>query len=111
MSVNNATGEELTDMMIKLGRLSFMILMYVFGAFLLFGEQFVTLWVGGGEAENSLRYNSNECRQIYIIALMIMIGYTLPLLQAFGNSLLEAKNKVSYTVSYTHLTLPTILLV
>jgi len=96
MSVNKATGEELTNMMIKLGRLSFIILMYVFGAFLLFGEQFINLWVGGGELEGSLRYNIHECREIFIIALMIMIGYTLPLLQAFGNSLLEAKNKVSY---------------
>ena len=96
MAVNNANGEQLTDMMIKIGRLSFMILMYVFGAFLLYGEQFINLWVGGGETENSTRYNASECQEIYFIALIIMIGYTLPLLQAFGNSILEAKNKISF---------------
>lgn len=96
MSVNNASGEELTSMMIKLGRLSFIILMYVFGAFMLYGEQFINLWVGGGESGNSGRYTLSECREIYYIALAIMVGYTLPLLQAFGNSILEAKNKLSF---------------
>ncbi|MCK8520591.1 oligosaccharide flippase family protein [Aquimarina sp. D1M17] len=95
MSVGNATGEELTNMMIRLGRLSFMILMYVLGAFVLYGEQFINLWVGG-VAENDGKYTSSECREIYIIALMIMVAYTLPLLQAFGNSILEAKNKLSF---------------
>ncbi|WP_108804101.1 oligosaccharide flippase family protein [Aquimarina sp. Aq107] len=96
MSVNNATGEELTNMMIKLGRLSFIILMYIFGAFMLYGEQFISLWVGGGDSSADGRYGIEECREIYMIALIIMIGYTLPLLQAFGNSILEAKNKLSF---------------
>ncbi|WP_282085931.1 lipopolysaccharide biosynthesis protein [Aquimarina algiphila] len=96
MSVNNASGEELTNMMIKLGRLSFIILMYVLGAFTLYGEQFVNLWVGGGVSEDDVRYTIQECREIYIIALMIMVAYTIPLLQAFGNSILEAKNKLSF---------------
>ncbi|MHA7059198.1 oligosaccharide flippase family protein [Aquimarina sp. M1] len=96
MSVNNASGEELTTMMIKLGRLSFIILMYIFGAFMLYGEQFINLWVGGGELSGDGRYNMKECNEIYTIAWVIMIGYTLPLLQAFGNSILEAKNKLSF---------------
>ncbi len=96
MAVNNATGEELTNMMIKLGRLSFIVLMYVLGAFILYGEQFVNLWVGGGDSAEDGRYNSKECNEIYIIALMIMIAYTIPLLQAFGNSVLEAKNKLAF---------------
>ncbi|EZH75302.1 hypothetical protein ATO12_00570 [Aquimarina atlantica] len=96
MTVRNATGEELTDMMIKLGRLSFIVLMYVLGAFILYGEQFINLWVGGAELEADGTYNTQECREIYSIALIIMIGYTLPLLQAFGNSILEAKNKLSF---------------
>lgn len=96
MAVNNASGEELTDVMIKLGRLSFIILMYVLTAFILYGEQFVNLWVGGGDSMNNGRYTSVESNQIYIIAIIIMLGYTIPLLQAFGNSILEAKNKLSF---------------
>ena len=96
MSVNNASGKELTDMMVKLGRLSFIILMYVFGAFLMYGEQFINLWVGAGDTNNTERFSSSECYQIFLISIFVMIGYTTPLLQAFGNSILEAKNKVSF---------------
>ena len=89
MSVNNASGEDLTDMMIKIGRLSFIVLMFILTSFILFGRQFVFLWVGG-----ELGYKGSN--QSWMIALMIMIAYTLPLVQNFGNSILEAKNKLSF---------------
>ncbi|MDD7885821.1 lipopolysaccharide biosynthesis protein [Flavivirga sp. 57AJ16] len=89
MAVGNATGEELTSMMIKIGRISFIILMYIFGAFLLYGNQFVFLWVGKELGENG----SHES---WFIAMLIMCAYTLPLVQGFGNSILEAKSKLSF---------------
>ncbi|MEW7291805.1 lipopolysaccharide biosynthesis protein [Aquimarina sp. 2304DJ70-9] len=89
MSVGNATGEQLTDMMIKIGRLSFIVLMYILTAFILYGKQFVFLWVGG-----SLGYEGSY--ESWIIALAIMGAYTLPLVQGFGNSILEAKNKLAF---------------
>lgn len=89
MSVGNASGEQLTNMMIKIGRLSFMILMFILTAFLLFGNQFVYLWVG----EKLGKQGSYES---WLIAIMIMVAYTLPLVQGFGNSILEAKNKLSF---------------
>ena len=89
MSVGNATGEELTSMMIKIGRISFIILMYILIAFTFFGRQFVYLWVGGELGEQG-SYES------WLIALMIMVAYTLPLIQGFGNSILEAKNRLSF---------------
>ncbi|QLG46703.1 lipopolysaccharide biosynthesis protein [Costertonia aggregata] len=84
MTVHNATPEQLTDMMIKIGRLSFIALMYILGAFLLYGKQFVYLWVGES-------YHNS-----WLIALIIMFAYTLPLVQGFGNSILEARNKLSF---------------
>lgn len=89
MSVGNASGEQLTDMMIKIGRISFIVLMYILIAFLLYGEQFVNLWVGAELGEPG----SHES---WVIATMIMLAYTLPLVQGFGNSILEAKNKLSF---------------
>ena len=89
MSVANATGEELTTMMIKIARLSLIVLMFIFGGFLLFGLQFVNLWVGGELGEEG-------SYQSWVIALMIMIAYTLPLVQGFGNSILEAKSKLAF---------------
>ncbi len=89
MSVDNATGEQLTDMMIKIGRLSFIVLMYILIAFILYGYQFVNLWVGKSLGEKG-------SHQSWVIALMIMVAYTLPLVQHFGNSILEAKNKLAF---------------
>ncbi len=89
MSVDNVSGEELTDMMIKIGRLSFIVLMFILTAFTLFGRQFVFLWVGGELGEEG-------SFQSWIIALMIMVAYTLPLVQGFGNSILEAKSKLRF---------------
>ncbi|MFP2994577.1 oligosaccharide flippase family protein [Spongiivirga sp. MCCC 1A20706] len=89
MSVSKSSGEELTDMMIKIGRISFLVLMYILGGFLFFGRQFVTLWVGGELGEDG-------SYQSWLIALMIMVAYTLPLVQGFGNSILEAQSKLRF---------------
>ena len=89
MTVGNASGEELTSMMIKIGRISFVILMYILGAFSLFGKQFVYLWVGK-------ELGIDGSHETWLIAFLIMIAYTLPLVQGFGNSILEAKNKLSF---------------
>ncbi len=86
MAVAKSDGKALTDMMIKIGRISFVALLYILGAFGLFGKQFVFLWVG------ETYYDA------YWIALIIMLAYTPPLVQAFGHSILEAKNKLSYKV-------------
>ncbi|TYP75142.1 oligosaccharide flippase family protein [Aquimarina intermedia] len=84
MTASNATSKELTDMMIKIGRVSFILLIYILGAFILYGKQFVYLWVG----EN---YHDS-----WLIALFIMIAYTIPLTQGFTGSLIEAQNKVAF---------------
>lgn len=85
MSIENS-NQELTDTMTKLGRISFMILMFIFIPFALFGREFIQLWVG------------NTFSQSWLITLLIMMVYTIPLMQNFAHSLLEAKNKVRYKV-------------
>ncbi|MFT3795397.1 lipopolysaccharide biosynthesis protein [Flavobacterium sp.] len=84
MTVLEASSEELTTMMIRIGRFSLITLLMILGGFLLYGRQFVLLWVG----------------QTYIlawpIALIIMFSYTLPLVQSFANSMLEARKKFSF---------------
>ena len=89
MAVANVSGEELTSMMIKIGRISFIILMYILIAFFLFGNQFVFLWVGS-ELGKDGAYTS------WLIALIIMIGLTIPLIQYFGTSILEAQGRISF---------------
>lgn len=84
MTVQNSTGEELTSMMIRIGRTSLLVLLMILGGFILYGQQFVHLWVG------------DTYKNSWMIALIVMIAYTLPLVQAFANSILEAKNKFSF---------------
>ncbi len=81
MVVKNRNGTELTNTMIKIGRLNSYILLLVLSGFILFGKAFIFLWVG------------EIYEQSWSIALLLMIVMTLPLIQAFGNSVLEAKKK------------------
>lgn len=81
MVVNNNSGKELTLMIIKIGRINLLLLSFVLGGFFLFGKDFLKLWIG-------ILYEDS-----YFIALCIMIVLTLPLIQSFGNSVLEAMKK------------------
>jgi len=84
MTVNQATGIELTEMMVRIGRISLLVLLLVLGGFILYGQQFVFLWVG------------ETYKDAWLIALIIMFAYTTPLAQAFGNLILEAKSLFSF---------------
>jgi O-antigen/teichoic acid export membrane protein len=84
MTIQNSSGNELTTMMIRIGRISLVVLLLILGGFLLFGRQFVHLWVG------------DTYKNSWLIAVIIMIAYTVPLVQAFANSILEAKKKFSF---------------
>ena len=84
MIATSSTAEELTDMMVKIGRLSLIVLFYILGAFILFGRDFISLWVGEGYHD------------AWFVALVLMFGYTTPLVQSFANSILEARALLSF---------------
>ncbi len=92
MTVLNASSEELTTAMIRIGRFSLITLMMIFGGFLLYGQQFIHLWVG------------DTYKISWAIALIIMFSYTLPLIQSFANSILESKSLFSFKAK-TYITL------
>lgn len=81
---NNASNEVLTNQMIKVGRISYLLLIYVFGAFLLIGQDFVKLWIG----------------EIYLpaywIALSIMAVYIIPIAQGYSHAILDAKKMLRF---------------
>lgn len=84
MTVKNEPRKELTDMFIKISRIILFILLYILGAFIILGKDFVYYWVG------------NEYYMAYYYALTIMIGLTPTLSQGFANNILEAKNLLAY---------------
>jgi len=84
MLYSNASKDEIDNMFIKIGRITLIILFFILGGFILYGKQFVTLWLG----ENYILS--------WKIALFIMLVITIPLTQSFANSILEALNKIKF---------------
>ena len=74
-------GEELTDFVIKPGRIQFILVGGILGGFVLFGRQFITMWSG------------EETLEAWIIALFLMVPSVLPLIQNVCLSILTAMNK------------------
>jgi O-antigen/teichoic acid export membrane protein len=83
-----ASSMELTDMMIRVGRIQFLILSYVLGGFVLFGYQFIVLWVGKGYSE------------AWIIALVMMIPSTEAIIRDVGVSIQQAQNRNVFRAFY-----------
>ncbi|WP_079525407.1 oligosaccharide flippase family protein [Solibacillus isronensis] len=80
MVANNANNEKLTGLMIKYGRVQYIIMAYILIGFILFGQPFINIWAGSN-------YDS-----AYYIVLIILIPLTIPLIQNTGLSILRAKN-------------------
>ncbi len=85
MSINN-TKSEILNTMIRIGRISLIILLFILTGFILFGREFIILWVGQNYTNS------------YIVAVIFMLSYTIPLVLSFVNSLVEAYNKVRFKV-------------
>ncbi len=78
---NNASGEEMTDFVIVPGRLQFMLAGLIITGFILFGKNFISIWVG------------DEFMSAYYITLMLIIPGTIPFIETTTESLLNAKMK------------------
>jgi O-antigen/teichoic acid export membrane protein len=79
-----SSSVELTDTMIRVGRINSFISLLILSGFILIGKEFVVLWVGDSYIES------------WNIALLIMFSSIIPLTQSFGNSIVEIRNKVKY---------------
>lgn len=91
MVANGATNKELTNLMIRIGRLQYIIVNYILVIFFLVGEEFLYLWAG----ENYL--------SAYPIIMILMCVLIIPLIQNVGISITQAMNlncfrMTSYTI-------------
>jgi O-antigen/teichoic acid export membrane protein len=87
---NGSNNFELTNLMIKVGRLQFIILGFILILFFLFGKNFITLWAG------------EEYNETYIIVLMLFLSITIPMSQTIGGVILQVKNLQFFkTVNYS----------
>lgn len=76
--------KKISDLFIRVGRLSFQILFLVLTTFVIFGKEFITIWVG------------KEYKDAYLIALVVLIPFTVDLVQNLGLSILQVVNKYSF---------------
>ena len=73
--------EHLSDMFIRIGRIQYILLGLISSGFIIFGNEFIYLWLGKGYTE------------VYKIALWIMIPLTIPLIQNTGIAIMQARNQ------------------
>ena len=73
-------NKELNVLFIRMGRIQFIVLLLVLLEFILWGEDFICLWVGKEYAES------------FMVAVLLIIPVTIPLIQNIGLEILYAKN-------------------
>jgi len=71
---------ELNQIFTRIGRMQFMILSLIITGFIFFGQPFITLWAG------------SDYKDSYLIALILMVPVTIPLIQNIGIEIQRAKN-------------------
>ena len=79
-----ALGDDMTQinaLFIRVGRVQYIILGLILSGFIIFGRMFISLWVG------------DEFSTVYSIALVMMVPFTIDLIQNLGLMVLQAKNK------------------
>ena len=84
MEERKASDKEFTDIFIRIGRIQFIVMALIITGFVLFGQKFIILWAG------------NNYSDAFLIACVLMIPVTIPLIQNVGISILQAKNKFKY---------------
>lgn len=76
--------KELSDLFIQIGRWQYYLLALVATGFVIFGQQFITIWAG------------EEFSDAYIITLLIIVPFTIDLIQNIGLSILQAMNHYGF---------------
>jgi O-antigen/teichoic acid export membrane protein len=89
MVTNGATDHDFSELFIKIGRIQYLIIAYILGGFLCVGQDFINAWAGPGYED------------AYLIACLLMIPVTIPLIQNTGISILQAQNRQRFrSVTY-----------
>ena len=86
MVTNNEPRKKLSDLLTKTGRIQFLLLSCILSGFILFGRQFINIWVG------------SEYGEVYLITLLLIIPFTVDLIQTIGLIILQALNMFRFKV-------------
>lgn len=78
---NDAPKSEISDLLIRVGRIQFLIVSFILSGYIVFGRPFVLLWAGNGYSD------------AYYVALLTMLPLSVPLIQSIAFSTIMAQNK------------------
>ena len=84
MVARREPASHLSALFIKIGRWQYYLLALVVTGFIIFGQEFIRMWTGAGFEE------------AYGITLLIILPFTIDLIQNIGNSILQAKNRYDF---------------
>lgn len=80
MDMKGANSKDFSNIFIKIGRIQAHVMWLILGSFIIVGQAFIKIWVGGTYSD------------AFYIVLIIMIPLTISLIQNTGISILQAKN-------------------
>lgn len=87
LAAKNCSIKLISDLFIKISRIQLHILGYILCGYLIFGQIFIDLWAG------------KEYHDSYLISLIIIIPYIIPLVQGLSGAILLAYNRQSFQVT------------
>lgn len=79
--VKKAPVSEISELLIRIGRIQFLIVSLILSGYITFGKKFIFFWAGAGYSD------------AYYIALLTMIPLAIPLIQSIAFSTVMAQNK------------------
>lgn len=81
MSVKKHSNSDVSELLIRIGRIQFYIVSFVLSGYIVFGQDFISFWAGKGYED------------AYWIALLTMVPLSIPLIQSIAYSSCVAQNK------------------
>lgn len=79
--------EEVLSLMIRVGRIELYIIGFIFSAFLIFGQEFIYLWVGA------------DFSKVYYVVLSLIFTNLITFTEEIAENLVYIENKIRYTTS------------
>lgn len=77
-------NQKLSDLFVRVGRITSYIIMLILSGFIVFGQEFLNLWVGKGYTE------------AYYVAIVVMIPFSIDLMQNLGLAILQLKSLYTF---------------
>ena len=75
---------KVSDLFIRIGRITFYIILLILSGFIIFGREFLLLWVGEGYEE------------AYWVAIIVMLPFSIDLAQNLGLGILQIKGQYGF---------------